>query len=212
MVEKQKMPAVAMEKDPVCGMSVDPPRARATHEHAGKMYYFCCASCKEKFSADPAKYLTPRILVGIAPMSAHPVQIAPSTSLATSQPVVKNAVVAGSASKAALNEYTCPMDPEVRREGPGDCPKCGMALEPLIAALPVTKTEYTCPMHPEIVRDEPGTCPICGMVLEPRTVSMEQVPNPELRQMTRRFWVCVALTIPTLFVAMALVFPGPRER
>ena len=210
-MEKQNMPTAAMEKDPVCGMSVDPPRARATHVHAGNMYYFCCAGCKEKFSADPAKYLIPRTLVGIAPMSAHPVHIASSRSLATSQPVVKNAVVAGSASKAALNEYTCPMDPEVRREGPGDCPKCGMALEPLIAALPVTKTEYTCPMHPEIVRDAPGPCPICGMALEPRTVSMEVEANPELRQMARRFWVCVALTIPTLFVAMADAVPGLSE-
>ena len=64
-------------------------------------------------------------------------------------------------------EYTCPMDPEVRQKGPGACPKCGMALEPVTVA-PVTKTEWTCPMHPEIVRDAPGPCPICGMALEPR--------------------------------------------
>jgi len=62
-------------------------------------------------------------------------------------------------------EYTCPMDPEVRQKGPGACPKCGMALEPVDVAS-VTKTEWTCPMHPEIVRDAPGSCPICGMALE----------------------------------------------
>ena len=83
-------------------------------------------------------------------------------------------------------EYTCPMDPEVRQIGPGSCPKCGMALEPVHVA-PLVKTEWTCPMHPEIVRSEPGSCPICGMALEPRTVTVEE-DNPELRDMTRRFW------------------------
>ena len=76
------------------------------------------------------------------------------------------------------------------------------------AALPATKTEYTCPMHPEIVRDEPGSCPICGMALEPRTVNLEEEKNPELVDMTRRFWISVALTIPVLVIAMADVIPG----
>ena len=62
---------------------------------------------------------------------------------------------------------------------------------------------YTCPMHPEIVRDGPGSCPICGMALEPRTVTLEEGPNPELIDMSRRFWVSLALTVPLLFVAMA---------
>src|SRR5688572_7785771 len=75
-------------------------------------------------------------------------------------------------------EYTCPMDPEVRQKGPGACPKCGMALEPVDVA-PITKVEWTCPMHPEIVRDAPGSCPICGMALEPRTATLED-ENPEL--------------------------------
>ena len=51
------------------------------------------------------------------------------------------------------------------------------------------RTEYTCPMHPEIVRDGPGTCPICGMALEPRVVTAPRRTNPELRDMTRRFWI-----------------------
>ena len=106
------------------------------------------------------------------------------------------------------NEYTCPMDPEVRQQGPGDCPKCGMALEPTVAAVPLTKIQYTCPMHPEIVRDAPGSCPICGMALEPTTVTVEEEENPELVSMTRRFWVGVALTVPVLIVAMADMFPG----
>src|ERR1700674_5415658 len=207
-MDTQNTPARVMEKDPVCGMTVDPSRAKATHEHSGKKYYFCCAGCKEKFSADPAKYLIPGKLVGIAPRSAHPVQITPAASRGASQPVGTIAAVPAAERKAASNEYTCPMHPEVRQQGPGDCPKCGMALEPVVAALPVTKTEYTCPMHPEIVRDAPGSCPICGMALEPRTVSIEEEQNPELSSMTRRLWVSVALTVPTLIVAMAGIFPG----
>jgi len=107
--------------------------------------------------------------------------------------------------------YVCPMDPEVRQAEPGACPKCGMALEPELPVAPLTKTEWTCPMHPEIVRDEPGSCPICGMALEPRTVAVEEAPNPELVDMSRRFWTSAALTAPLLFVAMAQVGPGWLE-
>jgi Cu+-exporting ATPase len=76
-----------------------------------------------------------------------------------------------------------------------------MALEPLKVEAPKEKIEYTCPMHPEIVRDQPGSCPICGMALEPRTVQAVE-DNAELRDMKRRFWASVALTIPLLFIAM----------
>jgi len=207
-MDAQNTRATTAEKDPVCGMTVEPSRAKATHEHAGKTYYFCCAGCQTKFSADPAKYLMPKTFVGIAPMSAHPVQIAPTAARGASLPVVNIAPVPGLARKVASNEYTCPMDPEVRQQGPGDCPKCGMALEPVIAALTATKVEYTCPMHPEIVRDKPGYCPICGMALEPRTVSVGEEQNPELAGMTRRFWVSVALTIPILVVSMADLVPA----
>jgi Cu+-exporting ATPase len=199
----------SIEKDPVCGMTVDPARAKATHEHAGKTYYFCCRSCQEKFTAEPAKYLIPKTLVGIAPASSKPLQIAPAPARSPHVQVAPNAAapVSRTISKSA-NEYTCPMDPEVRQQGPGDCPKCGMALEPVVAAPPATKTEYTCPMHPEIVRDKPGSCPVCGMTLEPRTVATEEEKNPELVNMTRRFWVCTALAIPILLVAMSDFFPA----
>jgi Cu+-exporting ATPase len=103
-------------------------------------------------------------------------------------------------------EYTCPMDPEVRQKGPGACPKCGMALEP-VAVAPVTKTEWTCPMHPEIVRAEPGSCPICGMALEPRTITLEQ-KNAELDEMTRRFRVSLVLTAPILAFMISEFLPG----
>ncbi|MGE5569100.1 MAG: heavy metal translocating P-type ATPase [Rhodospirillales bacterium] len=105
--------------------------------------------------------------------------------------------------------YTCAMCPEVRQEGPGACPKCGMALEPLEAAPPATKTIYTCPMHPDIVRDEPGSCPICGMALEPRTVAAVEEVNPEYADMSRRFRISAALTVPILLIAMGeMIWPG----
>ena len=103
-------------------------------------------------------------------------------------------------------EYTCPMDPEVRQHGPGACPKCGMALEPVDVA-PLTKTEWTCPMHPEIVRDEPGWCPICGMALEPRTVTLDE-QNPELEYMSRRFRWSAWITAPILAFMVSEFLPG----
>lgn len=97
--------------------------------------------------------------------------------------------------------YTCPMHPEIRQQGPGTCPKCGMALEPLVEPAAAVSTEYTCPMHPEIIRDHPGNCPKCGMALEPRTVAAEE-ENEELIDMTRRFWVSTVLSIPVFVLAM----------
>ncbi len=69
-------------------------------------------------------------------------------------------------------------------------------------------SQWTCPMHPEIVRDAPGTCPICGMALEPRTVTADAGPNPELVDMTRRFWIAVALSVPLLAVMVTDLLPG----
>jgi Cu+-exporting ATPase len=104
--------------------------------------------------------------------------------------------------------FTCPMHPDVRQVGPGACPKCGMALEPVEPAAASSKTEWTCPMHPEIVRDAPGSCPICGMALEPRTVSLEEEENPELIDMTRRFKVGTVLTIPLVYITMGGYIPA----
>jgi Cu+-exporting ATPase len=81
---------------------------------------------------------------------------------------------------------------------------------PLEREMPVaaTTTEYVCPMHPEVVRDAPGACPICGMALEPRTPSAVEEDNPELEDMSRRFWVSLALTVPTFLLAMSDLIPG----
>ncbi len=104
--------------------------------------------------------------------------------------------------------FTCPMHPEIRQDGPGNCPKCGMALEPVAPVAAATRTEWVCPMHPEIVRDAPGSCPKCGMALEPRTAAAGEEENAELVDMRRRFWISVALTIPLVLVAMGEHLPG----
>ncbi|WAK03614.1 copper-transporting P-type ATPase [Methylobacter sp. YRD-M1] len=112
-------------------------------------------------------------------------------------------------SNTATTIYTCPMHPEVQSAQPGNCPKCGMALEPVAKPRPVSRTEWVCPMHPEVVRNEPGNCSICGMALEPRAIEAEQVEqNPELTDMSRRFWFAAALTVPLVIVAMGDMLPG----
>ncbi|MCK5498362.1 MAG: copper-transporting ATPase, partial [Gammaproteobacteria bacterium] len=101
--------------------------------------------------------------------------------------------------------YTCPMHPDVQQDHPGDCPKCGMAIEPLTPTSIQSKTQYTCPMHPEIVRDVPGDCPECGMALEPMITDGEE-ENHELNDMTRRFWVSALFAFPVFISAMGADF------
>ena len=129
-------------KDPVCGMTVDPHTAKHRHQHNGHPYYFCSAKCREKFIAEPAKYLEP----GLKP------------------------------------------------------------------AVPVPAgTIYTCPMHPEIRQEGPGSCPICGMALEPEMVTADSTPNPELADMTRRFWIGLALTLPVFALEMGGPLTGLHQ-
>jgi P-type Cu+ transporter len=171
---------------------VEPERAKASAVHAGRTYYFCCTGCASKFNADPGKYLD-----GGPPADARLIQLGGDKPFAKPAP------------KPSKNgAYVCPMDPEVRQDLPGTCPKCGMALESEIPAAPVTRVEYTCPMHPEMVRPGPGACPKCGMALEPRTVAVEAEENPELASMTWRFWISVALALPVLALGMSELIPG----
>jgi Cu+-exporting ATPase len=179
--------------DPVCGMTVKPEAAAGSFKYDGRTYYFCSTHCLDKFKANPQGFLNQAQPGDVRPVSIH------------AEPAF------GRSSEAEL--YTCPMHFEVRLNKPDPCPKCGMALERLAPQTPAEKIEYTCPMHPQIVRDKPGNCPICGMALEPRTVSLEEEANPELVDMTRRFWVGVILTVPLLLIAMSDFVPGnPLER
>ena len=189
-------PPSSLERDPVCGMNVNPATAKHVYQQAGKSYYFCCAGCVEKFKADPAKYLNQKARSNLVTLSAAPkIASAPLQQIKTGQ----------TQPAPAASAYVCPMCPEVRESKPGACPSCGMALEPEVLTASA-HTEYTCPMHPEIVRPEPGSCPICGMALEPRRVTALAEDNPELRDMTRRFWISLALTAPLLTVAMLAMF------
>ncbi|MDH4231746.1 MAG: heavy metal translocating P-type ATPase [Nitrospirota bacterium] len=165
--------------DPVCKMEILDKDAAGISSFEGVTYYFCSNSCKEKFDKNPASFVTD----------------GPDISDREKSP-------------PGTQTYTCPMHPEVRQDGPGSCPKCGMALEPVTPSAIVAKTEWTCPMHPEIIRDAPGSCPKCGMALEPKTVSSEEEESPELVDMTRRFKVSVLLTIPLVILAMGSMIPG----
>src|SRR4029077_12248304 len=118
--------------DPVCGMRVDRETARHRHAHRGEEYFFCSARCRERFAAEPEKYLQPK----------QPEPAAPAGTI------------------------------------------------------------YTCPMHPEVRQVGPGSCPICGMALEPEQVSLDDAPDPELTDMTRRFWIALILTLPVFVIEM----------
>ena len=118
--------------DPVCGMKVDPAQAGGRSEHSGRVYYFCCPRCLERFRAAPERYLA-----GLIP---------------------------GTAPRAAAT--------------------------------------YTCPMHTAVREPEPGNCPICGMALEAVVPASEQA-NPELADMSRRFWLSAVLTTALVVQAMA---------
>src|SRR5208282_2312749 len=170
-------------------MRVDPATSKRFLEYKGTTYYFCGPRCLERFTNDPESFLAKK---NVETAPAKPGASAPAADAAA---------------------YTCPMHPEVRQDHPGSCPKCGMALEPVAPIQLVSKTEYVCPMHPQIVRSEPGNCPICGMTLEPRVVSAGDQASPELADMTRRFWIATALTIPLILVEMSNMIPGqPSQR
>lgn len=169
--------------DPVCGMSVaaDTPRR---FDYENQTYAFCCDGCLNKFKQSPENYLQPEETA----CCGH----RPSAS---SAPADENAA------------YICPMCPEVHSIGPANCPKCGMALEPDLPTTGSTRTTFICPMHPEVSQDESGNCPICGMALEAQTIALED-SNPELDDMTRRFWASLVLTLPVFTIAMGGMLPG----
>ncbi|MBN8607626.1 MAG: heavy metal translocating P-type ATPase [Caulobacterales bacterium] len=155
--------ASARNWDPVCGMTPDPDTPHRL-SHAGQDVLFCSAGCKAKFEADPDKYLK---LADQHACCAKPGDEAPT-------------------SRHAHGHGGPPVDPAAVQAG----------------------SKWTCPMHPEIVRDGPGSCPICGMALEPMTPSVNDGPNPELIDMTRRFWVGAALAAPVLALEMGRHFLG----
>lgn len=161
--------------DPICGMGVEQPSDVLSYEHQGRTYYFCSRSCLQKFKSDPDQYMSDQN----------------ESNRSTGRPTPSNGMI-----------YTCPKHPEVQKAKAGDCPKCGMALEPREPEVAETKVEWTCPMHPEVVQDEPGDCPKCGMALEPRSVGPGKKENKEYLYMRNRFWVGAVLSLPLVMIAM----------
>ncbi len=150
-----------MARDPVCGMAVNEGTAAASTLHEGIRYLFCSKHCANKFATDPSQY----------------VHDMPEAGSERASPTHKHAALEGHAGHAPAMSAT-------------------------------VASEWTCPMHPEVRQSAPGACPKCGMALEPVVASMEQRANPELVDMTRRFWVGLALTTPVFILAMAEHIPA----
>ncbi|MFZ5889868.1 MAG: heavy metal translocating P-type ATPase [Myxococcota bacterium] len=195
--------APASVRDPVCGMSVNPASARGgSFDFEGTTYFFCNPKCRERFQADPRKYLNAATHAGHAatstkPAATHAVHAATSPEpgsthaghAATSpEPGATHAGHAATSTKPAATHAHY----SATKHEPGAS----------AARKADSKTIYTCPMHPEVRQVGPGACPICGMALEPLHAGATDEENPELRDMTRRFWVSAALTLPTVVLAM----------
>ena len=172
-------------------MTVDPSTAKHKLERAGKTYYFCSAGCKAKFEANPENYLTakPADAESAAHQAKDPVcgmSVDPHTAKHRAEYKDRTYYFCCAGCKSIFEvDPERYLNPEQRREEP----------------VP-EGTIYTCPMHPEIRQVGPGSCPICGMALEPELVTTDTRPNPELEDMSRRFWIGAALTIPLLLLEM----------
>ncbi len=180
-----------MAIDPVCNMEVDEKTALSVHRNE-QTYYFCSEHCQKSFK--PSK-------TEASPAS----KTAKENSCGSHGDDDQNHISESKPSKnstAGPALYLCPMCPGVQSGKPGSCPKCGMALERATPAKS-SKTIYTCPMHPEIEQKGPGDCPICGMRLEPKTVALkDDEDDSELNDMSNRFWIGLALTIPLFAMTM----------
>ena len=194
------VPAAEKAKDPVCGMTVDPATAKHKTEHAGATHYFCCAGCRTKFEADPAKYLAKAAAASKAtdPVCGMSVDIATAKHKSEHAGQTHYFCSAGCRTKFEADPARYPAKPA---RGHGTHAHDHAHAEAKAPAAP-DGTIYTCPMHPEIRQVGPGTCPICGMALEPETVTADSGPNPELIDMTRRFWIGAALALPVLVLEM----------
>jgi len=195
-----------LAKDPVCGMDVDPTTAKYSSEHEGKTYYFCSEGCRKKFEAEPAKYLAAKkVKDPVCGMDVDP------------------ATAKHSSEHKGKSYYFCCEGCKKKFDADQE-----RYLQPKLAPLPLIGKQvnythagasvharananvmYTCPMDPEIRQLGPGTCPICGMALEPEVYSPDAGPNEELIDMTRRFWIGVALTSPVFLLEMGShIFPS----
>ena len=169
-----------MAIDPVCGMTVDPAKAAGSFEHDGTTYYFCGKGCLAKFSADPQKFLS-----GHREPMHHP-----APQVISLGGLKKKST--GDSSPASAHRASAW---QAQRPAPSPQP-------PEAGGQPPTGSEWVCPMDPEVVSDRPGACPKCGMALEPRVPDLSDKPNPELVDMTRRFWIALVLGAPVFLLGM----------
>jgi Cu+-exporting ATPase len=189
-----------MATDPICGMTVDEATARSA-EKDGQTFYFCSDHSRQKFLASGPSNAKQADAPTACTHSHHHDSSPPAPSSPSQKPPPSAA------------KYTCPMHPDVQSDQPGNCPKCGMALELARPVAHQQKVIYTCPMHPQIERDRPGQCSICGMNLEPKAAQPDgEEDDSELRSMTVRFWVSAALTVPVLVLAMLPMIGVPVDR
>ncbi|MBV9273556.1 MAG: heavy metal translocating P-type ATPase [Verrucomicrobia bacterium] len=195
---------MALEKDPVCGMDLEPGSAASKRDYQGKTYYFCSPECAQKFNTDPARYAASQVTEERSYPSGHKEQ-----HCCHEVPDDYQEPVSAEAKVTPAMGYYCPMCPGVGSDTLGDCPKCGMQLErnPAYRGSP-GKRVYTCPMHPEIEQDQPGNCPICGMPLELKVTGAGEEEDRETRSLAVKLWVGVVLVVPILILSLGKMVPG----
>jgi len=207
-----------MAIDPICGMTVDPATAAGSHDHRGERYYFCSLSCLERFKADPERVLQPQLVSAAKPTTRRSLpMMSPAPAVmgtAAVDPVcgmtVQPATAAGSYGYQGKTYYFCATSCLTKfRAEPIYYLTPPEQRVPRVIPVPSSGVvEYICPMDPEVLETKPGACRICGMALEPKVISLGDERNPELEDMTRRFWICLGPSLVVMIVAMADMIPG----
>ncbi len=206
-----------MAIDPICGMTVDPASAAGEYVYQGQTYYFCAPSCLERFRADPEAALHPKPsnrLTIAGSKKPLPMVMPPPAEGGVIDPVcgmtVQPASAAGSYTYQDMTYYFCAPsclakfreDPAYYLQPPD---QRAAKASPVPPGAPV---EYVCPMDPEVLETKPGACPICGMALEPKVISLSEGPNPELDDMSRRFWWSLGPALIVMIMAMEEMIPN----
>lgn len=207
-----------MAIDPICGMTVDPDKAAGRQDYKGETYYFCAVSCLERFRADPERALSKKPLTPVtipsSPSTRKPLPMMMPVSKGEIDPVcgmtVQPASAAGSYDYQGKTYYFCATSCLAKfQKDPAYYLLPPDQRAPLEMPVPAGGTvEYICPMDPEVLETKPGACPICGMALEPKVVTAEEVGNPELEDMSRRFWICLGPAMLVMLLAMSDMIPG----
>ena len=207
-----------MAVDPICRMTVDPATAAGSHDHRGQRYYFCGLSCLERFKADPERALQPQPVSSAKPTTRRPLPMMQPALAVTGAPAidpvcgmtVQPATAAGSYEYQGKTYYFCATSCLTKfRAEPIHYLTSSEQRTPRVMPVPSgSVVEYICPMDPEVLETKPGACRICGMALEPKVVSLEDERNPELEDMTRRFWICLGPSLLIMLLAMADMMPG----